>query len=294
MPRAAPPVTKADSAKYKLSLRARKPLEETPTVPVAPALAAVPKIKWVVKSNHVAPALPAVPKIKWVVKSKHLATAGAPARAELVFDAFTRFAQLPSELQLMVWREAIAGNGRILTLKKSPVPAVFHACSDSRREAIKAGYQICNQDCQSGYVIQPGLDILFLDRTAFPASTNYHVNAFHTLRCNHINKSMLEPVQRLALSVKEVLSIWNTICFHCFLLKNLDGFFPNLKELVIILRPGALGSGYDDLYEVQESSSAYLDTIIDDIKERYRDALEDHKALGKIQLKFMRIEKFVN
>ncbi|PBP18536.1 hypothetical protein BUE80_DR010677 [Diplocarpon rosae] len=271
MARAAPPVTKAESAKP-----------------------AVPKIKWVVKSRDLAPALPVVPKIKWVVKSKHLATAGAAARGELVCDTFTRFAQLPSELQLMIWREARAGHGRILTLKKSPVPAVFHACSDSRREAIQAGYQICNQDFQSGNVIQPELDILFLDRTAFPTSTNYHINAFHTLQCHHISKSMLEPVQRLALSVNEVLSIWDTICFHCFLLKSLAGVFPNLKELMIIMRPGALGAGYDDLYEVQESSSAYLDTIIDDIKERFRDALEDHKALGNIQLKFMRIETFVS
>ncbi|KAI6710376.1 hypothetical protein JHW43_007125 [Diplocarpon mali] len=261
----------AEFADYQLSLRVRRPRGATPAMPVTKAPTAVPKMKW-------------------VARPERFTTTRASTRAERASATFARFAELPPELQLMVWREAVAGNGRIVTLKRSTVPAVFHVCADSREEAIKAGYQICVRDFQSGYVIMPELDILFLDQTAFSASTSYHINSFHTLQCRKINKAMLEPVQRLALSVTEVLSIWSTICFHCFLVKDFDGLFPNLTELIIILRPGTLGSGYDDLYEVQESSSAHLNTVIRDIKERFQDAQEDRKALVKVQLRFMRIE----
>lgn len=183
-------------------------------------------------------------------------------------------------------------HGRIITLKAAKVPVVFHICSDSRREAIKAGYQIHIRDMKSGLIINPQFDILHLDRASFPNELGYHIHAFHTIKCRNIKKAMLKPVQRLAFSMHEVLEIWKTQCFHCFLLTKPDDIFPELKELIIILRPGPLGAGFDDLYEVNTSTTIHLESAIEDVKKTFKDAQEEG-ALKGVKLRFMRTEKLV-
>ncbi|KAI9051322.1 hypothetical protein LZ554_004369 [Drepanopeziza brunnea f. sp. 'monogermtubi'] len=212
---------------------------------------------------------------------------------EETLTEFTVFLNLPPELQLKIWKMVISEvQGRIVTLKDSPVPAFLHVCSTSRKQALMSGYDINVRNMQQGLFINPDTDILFLERTGFPSKIEYHINAFHTLLCLKVEKSMLEPVQRLALTISEVLQIWHTLCFHCFLLQDFGGLFPNLKELVVILRPGTLGSGFDDLYEVETSDLEMMNDIMTDIRHTFKCATEDGHVKG-VKLTFMRLETFV-
>lgn len=231
-------------------------------------------------------------------------------KAKSSCHTFTLFPKLPTELQSMIWMWVINDKGRLVTLKPS-IPAFLQACSDSRQLAFKAGYQIhtrsgstyalkfapvdeCSRDPAA---FKPDLDILFLDRTSFPPVLEYHYNAVHTLTCSRVKKAMLRPVRRLALSVREVTKIWKTQCFHCFLRRDFEGLFPDLEELIIILRPGSLGADFNDLYEVEEGAattmdSAYLKKIMTDISRTFTHAKQEDRQQG-VELKFMRMETFV-
>ncbi|EKD19587.1 uncharacterized protein L3040_002535 [Drepanopeziza brunnea f. sp. 'multigermtubi'] len=233
---------------------------------------------------------------------------------EGTFTEFTVFLNLPPELQLEIWKLVIGDvQGRIVTLKDSPVPAFLHVCSTSRKQALKSGYDINVRNMQQGRMynpvpinldlvsrsadelavfINPNTDIFFLGRTGFPSQIEYHINAFHTLLCLKVEKSMLQPVQRLALTISEVLQIWHTLCFHCFLLQNFEGLFPNLNELIIIIRPGTLGSGFDDLYEVETSDLELVNNVMTDIRNTFKCAKEEGHVKG-VKLTFMRMETFV-
>lgn len=79
----------------------------------------------------------------------------------------------------------------------------------------------------------------------------------------------------------------------CFLSTKPDEVFPKLKELIIILRPGPLGVGFDDLYEVNTSTSTHLKSAMEDVVNTFKDAQSDG-ALKGVTLKFMRTEKWAN
>lgn len=250
-----------------------------------------PKAKSPAKAK--APAKAKVPtKVKTPSKAKakaSTATTIVNENALVLLTDFIIFPKLPGELQLMVWKNCHFP--RIVTLKpsKSQFPALLHACSDSRQECIKAGYQFYIRDMETGFVISPWKDILLLDRTSFSTSLSYHMNSFHTIKCRQVNADMLKPIEKLAFSVQEVNEIWRQQCFHCFLMTKLSPVFPNLKELIIILRPGPSGADYDDLYEVKDCTSASLKTAMTDIKRVFKNAQDDGKCKD-IMLKIMRNE----
>ncbi|KAH6724224.1 hypothetical protein BKA61DRAFT_25820 [Leptodontidium sp. MPI-SDFR-AT-0119] len=226
------------------------------------------------------------------IRSKAKGSTAVASENDLPFTVFTLFPKLPGELQLIVWRNSHFP--RIVTLKpsKSQFPPLLHACSDSRKECIKAGYQFWIRDMKTGFVMSPWQDVLLLDKTSFSASINYHINSFHTIQCRQVKLDMLEPIEKLAFSVHEVMEIWRAQCFHCFLLTKLTEVFPNLKELMIILRPGPLGASYDDLYEVKDCTSSYLKTAIVDVQTTFKNAQEEGSCKG-IELKMMRVEKWI-
>ncbi|KAH7419327.1 hypothetical protein BKA64DRAFT_715831 [Cadophora sp. MPI-SDFR-AT-0126] len=242
-------------------------------------------------------ALPAESRVP--AKSKSLTRAkivlkvnNGPSGAFAPLTEFTLFPKLPGELQLMVWKNAQFP--RIVTLKpgKPQLPALLHVCHDSRKQCIQAGYQLWIRDMNTGFVISPGHDILLLDKTSFSDSIDYHLNSFHTLRCRSIKRSMLESIERVALSMDEVVRIWKQQCIHCFFVSKLQDWFPNVKELIILLRPGPLGSTYDDLYEVTDSKSTILHSHILDLRDRFEQAQKEDACKG-IELKFMRNEKWI-
>ncbi|KAH7342702.1 hypothetical protein BKA65DRAFT_586736, partial [Rhexocercosporidium sp. MPI-PUGE-AT-0058] len=239
-----------------------------------------------------------MPPSKSKTMSPAKASTRSKAKAPITIDSenastpllvFTLFSKLPGELQLMVW-----GNShfpRIVTLKpsKAQLPPLLHACSDSRKECIKAGYQLWIRDMKTGFVMSPWKDILFLDKTSFSESMSYHINSFHTIRCRQVKLKMLEPIERLAFSVLEVMEIWRTQCFHCFLTNKVAEVFPNLKELIVILRPGPLGADHDDLYEVKDCASPYLKGAIVDVQNSFKNA-QNEGSCKDVQLKMMRVE----
>lgn len=79
---------------------------------------------------------------------------------------------------------------------------------------------------------------------------------------------------------------------HCFFCGKLQEWFPNIKEVIVIVRPGPLGSTYDDLYEVTDSTSPVLHDHIRAIKTQFEYAQKDESCKG-IELKFMRNEKWI-
>ncbi|KAG4415868.1 hypothetical protein IFR04_010995 [Cadophora malorum] len=245
-------------------------------------------------SESILPAEATVPaKFKSSARIKIVSKVNA-SNSIVVFDLteFTLFSKLPGELQLMVWKNAHFP--RIVTLKPgmSQLPALLHACHDSRKECIKAGYQFAIRDMNTGFVMSPWQDILFLDQTSFSKSMGYHLNSFHTLRCRSIKRSMLEPIERLALSVSEMVRIWQQQCMHCFFSGKLQQWFPNIKEVIIVVRPGPLGTTYDDLYEVTDSTSPVVHDHIHAIKNQFGYAQKDESCKG-MKLKFMRNEKWI-
>ncbi|KAL2075564.1 hypothetical protein VTL71DRAFT_507 [Oculimacula yallundae] len=236
-------------------------------------------------------------KAKSPVKSE---TAKATESAMIVRDSrpiipmeFTIFKKMPLELQLIVWK--YSHTSRIVTLKpsKTQFPALLHACSDSRRECILAGYQAFIRDMKTGLVFSPWRDILLLDRTSFSDSVKFHIDSFHTIKCRKFDLKMLAPVEKLAFSLREVMEIWKTQCFHCFLMNKVPAYFPNLKELIIILRPGPLGVTHDDMYEVTDHPLKYIRDFIVDVTKTFNNAQEDGKCKG-IKLTLMRTETWAN
>ncbi|KAK0125457.1 hypothetical protein ONS95_000530 [Cadophora gregata] len=205
---------------------------------------------------------------------------------------FTIFPKLPGELQFLVWQNAIFP--RVVTLKpgKPQLPALLHACHDSRRECILAGYQFWIRDMNTGFVISPWQDILLLDKTSFADSMSYHTHSIHTLRCKSIKRSMFKSIERLAFSVDEIVRIWKLECIHCFFVGTLRDWFPQVVEVIILLRLGPLGSTYDDLYEVTNSTSKILDNHIRDITKQFKHAQDCGFCKG-VELKFMRNEKWI-
>ncbi|CZT41095.1 uncharacterized protein RSE6_00784 [Rhynchosporium secalis] len=209
----------------------------------------------------------------------------------IILKEFPIFSKLPAELQLLVWKHS--HTSRIVTLKpsKSSFPPLLHACTNSRDECILANYKTWIRDMKTGFVYSAWRDILLLDKTSFSESIDYHNNAFHTMKCKQVNLKMLEPVEKLAFSLQEVAGIWRQECFHCFLSQSLEDFFPNLKELIIILRPGPSGATYDDLYEVKDSTITFLQTSIADIKIAFKHAQEDGYCKDVV-LRMMRVENW--
>ncbi|KAF8854673.1 hypothetical protein BDZ45DRAFT_29102 [Acephala macrosclerotiorum] len=233
---------------------------------------------------------------------KKLSSSEAPPKM------FPQFAKLAIEIRLMIWREACVP--RIVGMKPAKIPGIAHACKDSRDVAK---YYMKIRDFKTGVFMDPKMDVILFDRSSFSPEIGYHVSAYHTLRCRNVSSNLFEKVERVALSIDEVLAIWRIECFHCFLTNKMVYYFPNIKELMIILRPGPLGSDYEDLNEVITSNSPFLQTIIDDINSTFSHAQNPKKALAAnnfngipnihkqepepniwkdVKLKFVRLEKW--
>lgn len=178
----------------------------------------------------------------------------------------------------------------------------------------EAKYHFWSRDFNTGLLAHPKVDILLMDPISFSPKLEYHEDAFHTIQCNRtrINSKMFKPMERVALTIREVMNVWNRECFHCFLTSELDPMFPNLKELIIILRLGPhLHVEYDDLYEVEKSEQRFQKKFIEDIRSTFTrsapyskfswraskanfsfssSAQDKDEKLVDVQLKFMRLE----
>ncbi|CZR57295.1 uncharacterized protein PAC_07184 [Phialocephala subalpina] len=228
--------------------------------------------------------------------------------AKILKGMFPQFAKLPIEIRLMIWHEACVP--RIVGMKPANIPGIAHACKNSR-DIAKYYFKI--RDFKTGIFMDPKMDILHFDRTSFSPEIGYHVSAYHTLRCRKVSSNLLKRVERVAMSVDEVLNVWKIECFHCFLTTKMINYFPNIKELMIILRPGPLDSDYEDLNEVTKSDNPWIQTIIDDVNATFNHAQNPKKTLAAnnansipnihekgpekniwkdVQLKFVRLEKW--
>jgi hypothetical protein len=128
------------------------------------------------------------------------------------------------------------------------------------------------RDSNTGILADPKVDILLLDQISFSSKLEYHDDAFHTFQCHRTrtNITMLEPMERIAFTINEVMNIWDRECFHCFLVKEVAVFLPRLTELIIILRLGPhLNINYDNLYEVEDSKHEFHKQFIDDIRSTF-------------------------
>ncbi|KUJ21961.1 uncharacterized protein LY89DRAFT_665111 [Mollisia scopiformis] len=233
------------------------------------------------------------PLALWAMKSASPLVSDSVSASQDKSGEFYLFARLPAEIQLMIWKQALVP--RIVGLKPDKIPAIFHACYASRKVS-KYIFQN-SQAHKTGVLLNPEVDILFFDRSSFSIQASYHTSAHHTLRCNETPSIITRHVQRVAFSVREIKTCWTLECFHCFMVYKLAVRFPELKELIIILRPGPLGAGYDDLYETELSSeNNRTDSFLGDIKDMFKHA-QKHKTLKaswkNVQLKLMRNETWV-
>lgn len=112
-------------------------------------------------------------------------------------------------------------------MKPGKIPAIAHVSHDSR---IVGNYFFKSRVYKTGIFLNPKIDILHFDKTSFSPEITYHVHGYHTLRCGGIGKGMTKMVERVAFSVAEVMQVWKTECFHCFLVNKFAAYFPNLKE----------------------------------------------------------------
>jgi hypothetical protein len=185
--------------------------------------------------------------------------------ANVVTD-FPSFKKLPVELRMKIWRYAIVP--RIIGLRGTKVASVLQACSESRSD-IEHYWWMSNE--RMAFIANPEADLLYFDRKLFSSDFSYHRDGLNTLTREKVDKEIVSPIQRVALTLNEFSNICTTVCFSHFLVKELVPQFPNIKELVIILLSGCsfVVPEHDDLFEVQDDEGPWLKGMIAHLREIY-------------------------
>lgn len=162
---------------------------------------------------------------KWAMTFSHRRLIGSTASKDPAPKGeFWRFPKLPIELQLMIWREAV---GPRIVGMKGEVPAVAHACHNSRK-VTNCSLRVGKDGI--GIFLNPKSDILLLDESSFDYQAVYHQGVRHTLTCAKVPHRMLARVERVAMTLRELKSTEEWECIHCCLVLRLSKYLRNIKE----------------------------------------------------------------
>ncbi|KAE8444896.1 hypothetical protein EG329_014144 [Mollisiaceae sp. DMI_Dod_QoI] len=155
---------------------------------------------------------------------------------------FPTFKKLPIEIQLQIWNDAIADIGpRVVTLapKSGEVPALLHACHDSRKEAKKIFSSLVNLGIGFGQVkgfealVNYHTDIVFLTEMRYTREPGNNPLAY----AMNFYSELLKPVKKLAIKMGHFgySDFHRTWIKEHYFWDKLSAACPNIEELVFDL-----------------------------------------------------------
>jgi len=151
-------------------------------------------------------------------------------------STFALFSNFPAEIRIQVWQYA-SSFSRVVEIQhidpttglrrsaSPPVPALLHACRESRYEALKV-YKPCfgTKKVPKSIYINPACDVLFF-RVGEPNQTWRYM-----LGPNHIWREQMKDVRRIAFLYIEQDSDLSSLRH----MKKTLCAFPNLEELIVL------------------------------------------------------------